>query len=129
MKKIPLNLLGWVILSSIFFTSCLNECKNIQVGDVGGESFTVEYLTPDGVNYINEVYNQSGIVVFLDTTGGTDRFPEYELITPGFEDGKFGPFLFTERYTDEATEQINNILLFNQIYKFDYYIHLTLIIN
>ena len=121
MKSFPLNLLGLVLVTSIFFTNCVNDCKNPKNGDTGGEFFTVEYKNTDGVNYINEIYNQSGIVVFLDTTGGSDKVPDYELITPGFEDGKFGPFYFTERYTDAATEQINNILLFNQTFKFDYY--------
>jgi hypothetical protein len=121
MKSFPLNLLGWVLVSFIFFTSCVDNCKNAQNGEVGGEFFTVEYVNGDGVNYIEEIYNPSGIVVFLDTTGGEDRIPDYELITPGFEDGKFGPFFFTERYTDAATEQINNILLFNKRFKFDYY--------
>ena len=117
------KLLGLIVVAAIAFQGCDNSCKNAESEEIGGEFFTVEYRrTADGKNYINEIYNQSGLIVFLDTTGGESPSPEYELITPGFEDGKFGPFFFTERYVDAASEQINDILLFNKSYAFDYYI-------
>ncbi|MEL7531814.1 MAG: hypothetical protein AAFN10_10925, partial [Bacteroidota bacterium] len=84
-------LLSTLILGlAIMFSACEPECDPSKDEFVGDELFTVEYKTTDGQNYLNSIYNLSEVVVFLDTTGGTDPNPKYELIEPGYEDGKFG---------------------------------------
>ena len=91
-------LLILIAIVSIHFSSCEEACDATDSDEIGGEFFTVEYRNPAGTNYLESIYNQNGIIVFLDTTGGESPSPKYELITPGFKDGKFGPFNFTERY-------------------------------
>lgn len=122
MKQIHAGLIGLLIFTSYFFQGCVDNCKGTSGADVGGEYFTVEYKTPSGENYLTSIYNLSGVVVFLDTTGGKAASPKYELIDPGYADGKFGPFFYTDRYISAINEQINNVLLFGQNFKFDYYI-------
>jgi hypothetical protein len=119
MKGIQLVLLGMMMLA---LPSCYFECDSQAQAPVGGEFFTVTYLDATGGNYLTSVYQPSGIVVYLDTTGGEDPSPEYELINPGYADGKFGPFPFTERYIDPTNEVYNDVLLFGRQYNFDYYI-------
>lgn len=106
----------------LMLPSCYNNCDSIGAADVGEEFFTVTYLDTLGVNYLTSVYDPSGIVVYLDTTGGEDPRPDFELINPGYADGKFGPFAFTERYINPANDIYNDILLFGKSYSFDYYI-------
>ncbi len=103
-------------------TSCYFECDSPSSVSVGGEFFTVTYVDSFGFNYLETVYDPNGVVVFLDTTGGEDPNPRFELISPGFTGGKFGPFNFTERYIDPTNATFNNILLFGRQYDFDYYI-------
>ncbi|MEZ4828199.1 MAG: hypothetical protein R3C61_18220 [Bacteroidia bacterium] len=122
MKIKHAGLIGLMVITSYWFQGCTSSCDGVSSEAVGGEFFTVEYKTPAGENYLNSIYNLSGVVVFLDTTGGEDPVPQYELINPGYADGKFGPFYFTERYVNAASEEINNILLFGQTFRFDYYI-------
>lgn len=104
------------------FLGCKEPCDDSQNAQVGDEYFTVEYLDADGNNYLNTVYNPAGIVVYLDTTGGEDPNPRYELISPGYENGKFGPFNFTERYINPTNDQFNDLLLVGNRFIYDYYI-------
>ena len=103
-------------------TACNDPCEGSQNDEVGGEFFTVEYRDATGANNLTSKYNPNGIVVFLDTAGGENPNPKYELITPGYKDGKFGPFYFTERFLQATNGEVNSVLLFQNEYKFDYFI-------
>ena len=109
------------ILFLHFFTACEDPCAGVTDEEVGGEFFTVEYRDPSGTNYL-DIYDPNGLIVFLDTAGGESRNPNFELIKPGYANGKFGPFNFTERYVDPVRENLNSALLFGNQFKFDYYI-------
>ena len=111
----------FVLGLAILFTACEPECDPSKDEFVGDEFFTVEYKTTDGQNYLNSIYNLSEVVVFLDTAGGSDPNPKYELIEPGYKDGKFGPFGFTERYLNQARNEVNSALLYGEPFRFDYY--------
>lgn len=111
----------FMLLLSLSLHSCINPCNPNNNADVGDEFFTVTYQDGSGTNYL-DIYNPSGIVVFLDSTGGESSSPKFELITPGYADGKFGPFFFTEKFVDIASNEINLPLLFERPLRFDYYI-------
>ncbi|MEM7372178.1 MAG: hypothetical protein AAF587_26405 [Bacteroidota bacterium] len=111
----------FLVLASFSLHSCIKPCNPSNNAEVGDEFFTVTYQNPSGTNYL-EIYNPSGIVVFLDSTGGESASPKFELISPGFADGKFGPFFFTEKFVDLASNEINLPLLFQRPLRFDYYI-------
>ncbi|RMG27047.1 MAG: hypothetical protein D6730_07980 [Bacteroidetes bacterium] len=102
--------------------SCVTPCDSSLNEAVGDEYFTVEYRTPAGDNYLDKVYNPSNVVVYMDPSGGKDPVPNFVLVQPAFEEGKFGPFRFTADFIDPATQQLNTIKLYGQAYKFDYYI-------
>jgi hypothetical protein len=102
-------------------TACIKPCDPANNALVGDEFFTVTYLDNSGTNYL-DIYNLDRVVVFLDTTGGSDATPRFELINPGYEDGKFGPFAFTDKFSILQTNDINLPLLFGQPFKYDYYI-------
>lgn len=108
-------------LGLLFTTACQPECDPSLNESVGDEFFTVEYRKADGTNYLNEVYDLNNVVVFLDPEGGRGDAPNFELITPGYEDGKFGPFRFTDRYIDQARNEINSVLLYGEDLKFEYF--------
>ncbi|MEL6593874.1 MAG: hypothetical protein AAFP02_10060 [Bacteroidota bacterium] len=115
-------LLPSILLSLVMLTvACEPECDPSKDEFVGDEFFTVEYKNPAGDNYLTSIYNLDEVVVFLDTTGGTDPNPQYELIEPGYKDGKFGPFGFTERYINQARNDVNSALLYGEPFRFDYY--------
>lgn len=101
--------------------ACTESCDPNTNAEVGEEFFTVTYQDSDGNNLLDS-YNPDQIVVFWDSTGGEDPTPDFQLISPGYEDGKFGPFLFTQRYTDAATNNVNLPVLFGQTTAYDYYI-------
>lgn len=111
-----------MIVAIALLPSCVETCPQNEMAEVGGEFFTVTYEDAAGVNYLTNVYDQDKIVVYLDTTGGESPRPDYELILPGFENGKFGPFTFTERFIDPTNQAPNAEILFGQPYSFDYYI-------
>ncbi|MEM6801935.1 MAG: hypothetical protein AAF696_11065 [Bacteroidota bacterium] len=111
-----------IFLSLLQFTACEDPCEGIESDEIGREFFTLEYRDPTGTNYLESIYNQNGIIVFLDTTGGQSSRPKYELITPGFADGKFGPFKFTERFIQQTNQAVNGAALFAKPLSFDYFI-------
>ncbi len=111
-----------ILVALIFMTACTETCPSNLPDPVGGEFFTVTYLDSAGTNYLTSIYDKNGIVVYLDTTGGEDPTPDYELINPGYSGEKFGPFEFTDRYISATNEVFNDILLFGRQYNFDYYI-------
>lgn len=122
MSTCPTSLSVLMIGVLALLPSCADTCPPVTTPEVGGEFFTVTYEDAAGVNYLTNVYDQSKIVVYLDTSGGEDPRPDYELILPGFENGKFGPFTFTERYIDPTNLSPTEEVLFGQPYAFDYYI-------
>ncbi|MEO0468289.1 MAG: hypothetical protein AAF206_01615 [Bacteroidota bacterium] len=120
----PVRLLILCLLPTLLLTvSACNEsgCETVFQEFVGDEFFTVEYRDPDGNNYINSIYDLGNVVVFLDTAGGKDEVPQFERITPGYEDGKFGPFFYTERYVNQINNDLNQALLWENPFKFDYF--------
>lgn len=110
------------ILSALLFVSCEDPCEGIESDEIGAEFFTVEYKDASGSNYLESIYNLNGVIVFVDTAGGTSPSPKYELISPGYKDGKFGPFNFTERYIQETNEAVNGSALYENPLSFDYFI-------
>lgn len=110
------------LLAFFSLQSCVEECDPELNDSVGEQFFTVVYETPTGDNYLQSIYNLSNVVVFLDTTGGNDKVPEFELISPGFKDDAFGPFFYTERYLVPETGEPNTVTLYGIPYRFDYYI-------
>lgn len=121
MRKIFFVILG-ISLISVNVISCEDPCEGIESDEIGSEFFTVEYKDPTGTNYLESIYNPNGIIVFLDTAGGESSSPQYELISPGYENGKFGPFNFTERYIQQTNEAVNGSALYENPLSFDYYI-------
>mgnify|MGYP007106202662 CR=1 FL=1 len=111
------GLMGLALLQA-----CVEECDVSLDDTVGGQFFSVEYRTPAGANYLQSIYNLSNVIVFLDTTGGKDPVPRYELISPGFKEGVFGPYFYTSRYVVAETGQPNTVRLYGIPYRFDYYI-------
>jgi hypothetical protein len=121
MKFSPIHLLG-ILLLTLLASACTDPCENKVDEEVGDEFFTVTYLTPAGENYLEEVYNPANIVVFLDTTGGQSASPRFEAIRPGYNNGKFGPFFFTERFVSPIDNGVNQALLLGKRFNYDYYI-------
>ncbi len=103
------------------FVSC-DPCENEVSDPIGGEFFTVEYRSPAGENYLITKYNPANVVVYLDSSGGNSPVPKLRLITPGFADGKFGPFTFTERFVNPGTGAINTVQLYGKPYRYNYLI-------
>ena len=122
MSRFTLGAPVLAIFALMALPSCFDQCPAPTATDVGGEFFTVTYLDTAGVNYLTSVYNPNGIVVYLDSTGGEDPSPEYERINPGYANGKFGPFEYTERYIDPRNQVYNDVLLYGKEYSYDYYI-------
>ncbi len=120
MKKYA-GLLGVLFLGFALMQGCADSCDNVQDDPVGGEYFTVEYLTPTGDNYLQTKYNAANVVVYLDSTGGNNA-SNLKLIFPGYADGKFGPFAYTEKYINGATGQVNSLRLVGKPYSYKYYI-------
>jgi hypothetical protein len=108
-------------LGLVYFSACTSTCEPDRNPDLGNEAFTVTYQNAAGTNYFS-LYNPAGIVVFLDSTGGADPTPEYKRINPGYANGKFGPFEFTDSFLDLASNEINLPLLFGRTFTYDYYI-------
>ncbi len=118
-KTLPLVFLAaWVI-----FSGCSEDCDPSLNEEIGDEFFTIEYQTPAGQNYLTEIYNTSEVFVYLDTTGGRIPEPPIELIRPAFKDGKFGPFRYTERFINQALDQVNQISFDGVLHQFDYHIY------
>lgn len=101
--------------------ACTETCDPDANAEVGEEFFTVTYQDDAGNNLLDS-FNPDQIVVFWDSTGGEDPTPDFQLINPGYADGKFGPFPFTLGFTDAATNNVNLPVLFGQNQAYDYYI-------
>lgn len=90
---------------------------------LGTQTFTVEYQTQDGRNYVQEIYNPANLQVTIDYTGGERTNGGFDdRLRPGTNaEGTFGPFNYTERYIDSVS---NKPLLttFSKLISHDYYI-------
>lgn len=113
--------LGVWLTGLAFMLSCTPPCDESLNPQLGQEFFTVTYQDPAGTNYL-DIYNPAGIVVFLDSAGGANPNPQFERISPGYANGKFGPFTFTEKFWDAAQDDINLPLLLGRPFAYDYYI-------
>lgn len=123
MKMMRTTSYGTILALTLFvwMSACNAPCDPALNAVVGEEFFTVEYLDNSGTNYL-DIYNPDGVVVFLDTTGGASASPRFELISPGYENGTFGPFQFTDKFTVQQTNEINLPLLFGKPFTYDYFI-------
>lgn len=121
MKKTHLVIIIIFILL-LNLISCEDPCNGVISDQIGGEFFTIEYRDPSGTNYLESIYNLNGIIVFVDLEGGESTSPKYELISPGYEEGKFGPFNFTESFIQETNQAVNGPALYGNPMAFDYYI-------
>ena len=104
------------------FSACTEQCDPANDDEVGGEFFTVEYRRPSGQNYLKTVWNPNNVYVYLDTTGGLDPAPNLEVFRPGHDGDKFGPFEFTDRFFNPATDQLNTVNFYGIRHTFDYHI-------
>ncbi len=98
-----------------------DECTKLPDPPIGNQTFTVEYVTSSGTNYLNSIYNKNNISVYADYDGGTRPNPDFTQIIPGYAEGKFGPFGYTERYIIPETGQANTVLLLGNTIRQDYY--------
>ncbi|GAB4411063.1 MAG: hypothetical protein OHK0039_15870 [Bacteroidia bacterium] len=111
-----------LIAALLLLAACAEPCDDSLNPRLGEEFFTVQYNNTGGANYLDGTYNPNGIVVFVDESGGTDPNPRYELLSPGYSNGKFGPFSFTENFYNAATDEVNVELLIGKTFRYDYYI-------
>lgn len=111
-----------LFVSTFTLISCNPECDPANNDPVGGEFFTVTYETSDGTNYLRDIYRSDKVTVFVDKDGGSMPTPDFDLIFPGYKDGTFGPFNFTEDWIDPATNLPNTDAVINQPFAFNYFI-------
>ena len=112
----------FILVCLFSFYACEEICDSALNEEVGDEYFTVEYRSPAGDNYLEGIYNTSNVVVYMDPSGGENPVPDLQLIKPGYENGKFGPFRFTENFIDPATQNVNTVQLYGRVQKYDYFI-------
>jgi len=108
------------------FSACKkDECadvENIRIGS-GYQYFTVSYIDISGVNYLdNGLFRPSEVVVYRNRYSVQEKKEELIRIDPGYADGKFGPFTFTDSYVDATTGRANEALLLGKTISYDYYI-------
>ncbi len=111
-----------VLFFSVFWTACQEPCVPEPDPKIGSQSFTVEYKTPDGENYLKSIYNKANITVYVDFDGGERPNIQYTRIEPGYADNKFGPFHYTEKFYDSTNFKANPVALLGRTYRYDYYI-------
>ncbi len=112
-----------LMLTGLFlFNACETVCDPSKNDEAGGEFFSVIYETPGGENYLDNIYRDDKITVFVDRSGGADEVPEFDLIFPGYENGKFGPFRFTEEWEDPASGRVRVEEILQRAFAYDYYI-------
>ncbi|MEO1449541.1 MAG: hypothetical protein AAFV07_08410, partial [Bacteroidota bacterium] len=87
----PLSLGLALVIAVSLLGACRETCDPAANAEVGEEFFSVTYQDAAGNNLL-DTYNPDQIVVFWDSTGGEDATPDFKLISPGYADGKFGPF-------------------------------------
>lgn len=123
MKPFQTYLVFFALVCCLGLIQCeTNSCPEVANEIVGDEVFTVSFLNEGGGNYLDGVLDSGQIVVFLDTAGSKNAFPDYELIRPGYKDGNFGPFRFTERFLALGDGTLVPGRLEGKKFKFDYFI-------
>ena len=105
------------------FIGCGEDCVDLPDVVLGTQTFTVEYQTEDGRNYVQDFYNPANLQVTIDYTGGENVNGSFdERLRPGTNTtGQFGPFYFTERYIDSVTN-LPLLTTFSRIISHDYFI-------
>lgn len=124
-----LNLNHWILvcmlgLAALALGSCQDDCiEDLPDVVLGTQTFTVEYQTQDGTNYIQNVYNAGNLQVTADYSGGDRTNGGFdERFRPGTNGtGQFGPFYYTERYIDSVTN-LPLLSTYSRIIRHDYYI-------
>lgn len=108
---------------SFTWTGCQEDCVNVPGVVLGTQSFTVEYETEGGRNYVQEIYNPSNLQVTIDYSGGESTSGNFdERLRPGTNaDGQFGPFFFTDIYIDSVTN-LPLLSTYSRLIAQDYYI-------
>jgi hypothetical protein len=111
-------------LLSILLTlvACQDPCQGLTDDEIGGEYFTITYLDAAGRNLLEEVWRQPNVEVFIDSSGSRGQDPDFYRLRNAFANGKFGPFFYTEAYTDVGTREVNVDPFAGQEQRFDYYI-------
>jgi hypothetical protein len=122
MKAFNFFTLALLFVSVGLWSGCEESCTPHPNPEIGFQSFTVEYLDPDGTNYLNSIYNRANLTVYADFDGGTRPSPEFVRFDPGYENGKFGPFRYTEAFYDSATFTPNPLPIQGRAVRYDYYI-------
>lgn len=85
------------------------------------QNFTIVYQTPLGQNYL-DIWDNTGVVVFRNAKSNQSGIKQIEVINPGFTDGVFGPFTYTEDLVDPATGRAKAELLVGKTVSYDFYI-------
>lgn len=111
-----------IVTLSLLLTSCQDACEGIVDDPIGGEYFSVTYVTPSGENYLDNIYRTSELIVYVDTSGGRNPNPNYIRLRPGYQNGAFGLFDYTAFFKNPATDEVEQIELWNRPLRFDYYI-------
>lgn len=122
MKLLKLSFVLVALLFSITWTACNEPCVPEPDPQIGSLYFTVEYQKPDGTNYLKSIYNKANITVYVDYDGGERPNIQYNLLDPGYEGGKFGPFRYTDKFYDSANFKANTEALLGRTLRYDYYI-------
>jgi|GEM_PF-3439581 len=120
MKPVSLIYLTLIVIGCLFIESCTTPCDpSITVSrNLGTQFFTVEYRDSLGRNYLDSIYNRANVAAFVDTTGGENV--SYRQIIPGYANGKFGPFYYTEGFIDPVTGDPNLDVLLRNTFTYDY---------
>lgn len=111
--------LSLLILMTI---SACDTCEGLESDPVGGEFFSITYQDADGRNLLRDVWRQANVQVFIDSSGGQADQPDFFRIEDDFSDGRFGPFAWTEPFTDSRTLDVNTISFVNEEQQYDYYV-------
>lgn len=98
-----------------------DPCQGVIDSPVGGESFSVVYADAAGNNYLDGTYRIDNVNIFVDSTGGRRGMPRFVRVRDDLSDGLFGPFFYTQDYTDPATRRFLYSRLADRDLELDYY--------
>lgn len=83
--------------------------------------FTVKYLNNLGENYLN-IWDKSGVVVYRNYYSNESKRTLAQYIDPGYANGVFGPFSYTDRLIDPATGRAKADELVGKTVSYNYFI-------
>lgn len=102
-----------------FFWGCGKKCDPTKDVKVGEQYLTVQYLDNNGANYL-DTWDPTLVKVFEDTTGGVN--PTFKEITPGYANGKFGPFYYAKNFVNAITGKPVLERMLSHTFKYNYHI-------